>query len=614
MSESKSTEIEVELLDEEKWKRLHETDNEILVGVVGRSLIPGLHYKIKNLTPSKKYTVGLKMRLCNLKPYRYHVSTGWKEDYRAENVTEIESEEIFLETSTSGRAWSGEELMKRGIDFQGAKVFNKLARSDKEQTAPEKEQMAMKVFPNCKYIPILTIYESTPWGDFFISTFQFEETKFIAVTEYKNSNIATVKSISNQFVRGNVQKEASAEVMDHLEVEEPKDDSCQGPSIVSLAKPPTSDAFLEPQPEMQPDIEVELLDRDTWKRLDALQGGNEMAIRVCGRSLFPRLQFKIKNLEPLKKYTVGLKMRLCDLKPYRYHVNWGWKKDYSVEDVTEMESNEIFLKPRDPKNDWSGGDLMKYGIDFGLAKIYNKATKSGKEKTTPEKVDKKLAMRVLTNNKYIPILTIYESTSWGDFFIRAFQFDETKFITVTEYKEARYISSKSGRISGGLLATLPTDEYCNNFKRTVVLSSYILLPVKDIKNLSTGSEIYGLKVGGLENPDISTVKTISNKFVRYSVKKEAIDALKKFGMLKNNAEQTSDDSYHESSKRARVSPLEEATSSFSSESFESTSSGVSHNHQNGYNNYVMSPYAFSPVGFSNFWNCPNFENPNFSYQ
>ncbi|ULT93071.1 hypothetical protein L3Y34_002925 [Caenorhabditis briggsae] len=550
MSESKSTEIEVELLDEEKWKRLHETDNEILVGVVGRSLIPGLHYKIKNLTPSKKYTVGLKMRLCNLKPYRYHVSTGWKEDYRAENVTEIESEEIFLETSTSGRAWSGEELMKRGIDFQGAKVFNKLARSDKEQTAPEKEQMAMKVFPNCKYIPILTIYESTPWGDFFISTFQFEETKFIAVTEYKNSNIATVKSISNQFVRGNVQKEASAEVMDHLEVEEPKDDSCQGPSIVSLAKPPTSDAFLEPQPEMQPDIEVELLDRDTWKRLDALQGGNEMAIRVCGRSLFPRLQFKIKNLEPLKKYTVGLKMRLCDLKPYRYHVNWGWKKDYSVEDVTEMESNEIFLKPRDPKNDWSGGDLMKYGIDFGLAKIYNKATKSGKEKTTPEKVDKKLAMRVLTNNKYIPILTIYESTSWGDFFIRAFQFDETKFITVTEYK----------------------------------------------------------------NPDISTVKTISNKFVRYSVKKEAIDALKKFGMLKNNAEQTSDDSYHESSKRARVSPLEEATSSFSSESFESTSSGVSHNHQNGYNNYVMSPYAFSPVGFSNFWNCPNFENPNFSYQ
>ncbi|UMM26326.1 hypothetical protein L5515_010078 [Caenorhabditis briggsae] len=490
------------------------------------------------------------MRLCNLKPYRYHVSTGWKEDYRAENVTEIESEEIFLETSTSGRAWSGEELMKRGIDFQGAKVFNKLARSDKEQTAPEKEQMAMKVFPNCKYIPILTIYESTPWGDFFISTFQFEETKFIAVTEYKNSNIATVKSISNQFVRGNVQKEASAEVMDHLEVEEPKDDSCQGPSIVSLAKPPTSDAFLEPQPEMQPDIEVELLDRDTWKRLDALHGGNEMAIRVCGRSLFPRLQFKIKNLEPLKKYTVGLKMRLCDLKPYRYHVNWGWKKDYSVEDVTEMESNEIFLKPRDPKNDWSGGDLMKYGIDFGLAKIYNKATKSGKEKTTPEKVDKKLAMRVLTNNKYIPILTIYESTSWGDFFIRAFQFDETKFITVTEYK----------------------------------------------------------------NPDISTVKTISNKFVRYSVKKEAIDALKKSEMLKNNAEQTSDDSYHESSKRARVSPLEEATSSFSSESFESTSSGVSHNHQNGYNNYVMSPYAFSPVGFSNFWNCPNFENPNFSYQ
>ncbi|CAO4372190.1 unnamed protein product [Caenorhabditis nigoni] len=556
MSESKSTEIKVELLDVEKWKRLHETDNEMLIGVVGRSLFPGLQYRIKNLNSSKKYTVGLKMRLCNLKPYRYHVNTGWKEDYRAENVTEIESEEIFLETITSEKAWSGDDLMKRGIDFQGAKVLNKLARSDKELTTPKKEQIAMNVFPNCKYIPILTIYESTPWGDFFISTFQFEETKFIAVTEYKNSDIATVKSILNKFVRNNGQKEASGEVKDLLEVEEPENDSIQGSIDVSPAGPPTSKVLLELQPGANQEIEVELLDRDAWKRLDSLNDGNEMAIRVSGRSLFPRLQFKIKNLEPLKKYTVGLKMRLCDLKHYRYEVNWGWKKDYSIEDVTEMESNEIFLKPREPKSDWSGGDLMKYGIDFGLAKIYNKATKTGKEKTTPEKVDKKLSMRVLVNYKYIPILTIYESTSLGDFFIRAFQFDETKFITVTEYK----------------------------------------------------------------NPDISAVKTISNKFVRYSVRKGAMEALKKSEMLKNNAEQSSEDSYHESTKRAKVSPLKErnleATSSFSSESFESTSSGgpLPQNHQNGYNNYVMSPYAFSPIGFQNFWNLPSFENPNFSYQ
>ncbi|CAO4372871.1 unnamed protein product [Caenorhabditis nigoni] len=181
------------------------------------------------------------------------------------------------------------------------------------------------------------------------------------------------------------------------------------------------------QPIQRKEIQVQLKNQDQWKYLHESAGGNEMLLNINGKPLFPKIQCDVQNLDSFKTYDVGIKMVRRNPKQFVHDRNSGkWIPDENSDVVPDKESNEVFISQ-------SGANLMKNGINFGHVKIYNdKILKANEVPSVPKNLKKEISCKVNIRCLYVPVMTIYENDR--NTIVHRFQFEETQFMAVTEYK------------------------------------------------------------------------------------------------------------------------------------------------------------------------------------
>ncbi|PIC32511.1 hypothetical protein B9Z55_012818 [Caenorhabditis nigoni] len=181
------------------------------------------------------------------------------------------------------------------------------------------------------------------------------------------------------------------------------------------------------QPIQRKEIQVQLKNQDQWKYLHESEGGNEMLLNINGKPLFPKIECDVQNLDAFKTYDVGIKMVRCNPKQFVHDRNAGkWIPDEDSDVVPDKESNEVFVSQ-------SGENLMRSGINFGHVKIYNdKILKANEVPSVPKNLKKEISCKVNIRCLYVPVMTIYENDR--NTIVHRFQFEETQFMAVTEYK------------------------------------------------------------------------------------------------------------------------------------------------------------------------------------
>ncbi|CAO4372880.1 unnamed protein product [Caenorhabditis nigoni] len=216
-------EIKIKLKNQDQWMHLHKTKggNEMIVGVHGRAMFPRLQFEATNLVWSKMYRFGIKMVLCDRKKFVYDKKAGWVRDENSDEMPIGESNEVYTDCK------SGSHFMDFGIDFKHIKIYNEKTLKANE-TPPESTKLnkavSCEVYLNCKYIPVLTIYEEDCRT--VIRQFQFEETQFVAVSAYKGEDVKDFKNASNKFVRGGYRNRKDRREDESKQAEaEPKDSS-----------------------------------------------------------------------------------------------------------------------------------------------------------------------------------------------------------------------------------------------------------------------------------------------------------------------------------------------------------------------------------------------------
>ncbi|PIC15822.1 hypothetical protein B9Z55_022649 [Caenorhabditis nigoni] len=180
------------------------------------------------------------------------------------------------------------------------------------------------------------------------------------------------------------------------------------------------------QPIQRKQIQVHLKNQDQWRYLHESKGGNEMLMTINGKPLFPKLQYQVQHLDACTEYDIGIKMVRRNQKQFVHDKTAGWIPDEKSDEIPKEESNEVFIRE-------SGANLMKYGIDFGHVKIYNeKILKANEIPSEPKKLKKAISCKVNLRCLYVPVMTIYENDCKT--VINEFQFEETQFMAVSEYK------------------------------------------------------------------------------------------------------------------------------------------------------------------------------------
>ncbi|ULT93789.1 hypothetical protein L3Y34_003348 [Caenorhabditis briggsae] len=206
------------------------------------------------------------------------------------------------------------------------------------------------------------------------------------------------------------------------------------------------------QPIQRKEIQVRLKNQDQWSYLHKSGGGNEMMLKINGKPLFPKIQCDVQNLDASRDYDIGIKMALRNPKQFVHDKNTGWIPDENSDVVPDKESNEVFIRE-------SGANLIRRGIDFGYVKIYNdKILKANEVPSEPKKLNKAISCKVNLRCLHIPVITIYEDDRKT--VIRQFQFEETQFLAVSEYKNkvVRQFKIQNDKCVPGIYRKAPGSE------------------------------------------------------------------------------------------------------------------------------------------------------------
>ncbi|CAD6198470.1 unnamed protein product [Caenorhabditis auriculariae] len=173
---------------------------------------------------------------------------------------------------------------------------------------------------------------------------------------------------------------------------------------------------------MEP-ITATLLTEEMWRECDRL--GNEMIVSKSGRSLFPRLCYKLGNMDPNASYSIGLSLSLCSERVFIYsreHENWlETNRGANQHVASTVWGSAAALK---------GEDWMKTPLMFSVH--LSNSTEEVAEKTLP----------IHSRHMYNPVLTIYRESPQGLLPVSVFEFSFTKFISTTTYQNQNILNFK----------------------------------------------------------------------------------------------------------------------------------------------------------------------------
>lgn len=181
LKSSNNPKIKVKLQDMSLWNQFNSIGTEMIITKCGRRMFPSLRVSVSGLESSSKYLMVVDIIPVDDNRYKYH---------NCEWVVSGKAEAHF-----AGRGYlhpdsplNGSQWMKQVISFHKLKLTNN----------PFDRAGHIILNSMHKYVPRLHIIEEGKS----ISTFVFNEAKFIAVTAYQNEAITKLKIEYNPFAKG----------------------------------------------------------------------------------------------------------------------------------------------------------------------------------------------------------------------------------------------------------------------------------------------------------------------------------------------------------------------------------------------------------------------------
>uniref|UniRef100_A0A915EI89 T-box domain-containing protein n=1 Tax=Ditylenchus dipsaci TaxID=166011 RepID=A0A915EI89_9BILA len=172
-------------------------------------------------------------------------------------------------------------------------------------------------------------------------------------------------------------------------------------------------------------ISVELANKELWKKFHKVT--NEMVVTKPGRKMFPKIELKIKGLNPRVSYMVVIEMQSVDNCRYKFQAG-GWSP--SGQDDLPETTQKV---PHHDGPVLTGEFWMKSSISFDRLKLTNKANAEGGSQIS-----------LVSMHKYQPVISIYDMSSERKDLkpIYTFTPKETQFIAVTAYQSENIIKLK----------------------------------------------------------------------------------------------------------------------------------------------------------------------------
>ncbi|XP_045196119.1 T-box transcription factor T homolog 1-like [Mercenaria mercenaria] len=190
----------VKLEEKELWSKFKEYTNEMIVTKNGRRMFPVFKTSISGLDPNSMYTILLDFVQVENHRWKY-VNGEWVAGGKAEPSVP-NCVYVHPDSPNFGSHW-----MKESISFSKVKLTNKLNGGG---------QIMLNSLH--KYEPRLHVVKVTANAQKKrISSFNFPETQFIAVTAYQNEEITALKIKHNPFAKAFLDAKERPEQRDYLE-------------------------------------------------------------------------------------------------------------------------------------------------------------------------------------------------------------------------------------------------------------------------------------------------------------------------------------------------------------------------------------------------------------
>jgi len=180
--------IQVKLESTNLWNEFSSIGTEMIITKCGRRMFPTFKINITGLEPQSKYILMMDVIPADENRYKYN-NSEWNVTGKAEPHTHGRFY-IHPDSPATGIQW-----MKQLIMFHKMKLTNNLM----DQNGHIILNSMHKYQPRL-HIVKATDFQSLPWTPF--NTFQFKETKFIAVTAYQNEKVTQLKINNNPFAKG----------------------------------------------------------------------------------------------------------------------------------------------------------------------------------------------------------------------------------------------------------------------------------------------------------------------------------------------------------------------------------------------------------------------------
>ncbi|KAL4232815.1 hypothetical protein ACF0H5_007501 [Mactra antiquata] len=198
--ESLESKCSVKLEEKELWTKFKEYTNEMIVTKNGRRMFPVFKISISGLDPNSMYTILLDFVQVESHRWKY-VNGEWVAGGKAE-PSAPNCVYVHPDSPNFGSHW-----MKEPISFSKVKLTNKLNGGG---------QIMLNSLH--KYEPRLHVVKVTANAQKKkISSFNFPETQFIAVTAYQNEEITALKIKHNPFAKAFLDAKERPEQRDFLE-------------------------------------------------------------------------------------------------------------------------------------------------------------------------------------------------------------------------------------------------------------------------------------------------------------------------------------------------------------------------------------------------------------
>ena len=178
-------EIKVNLSNSKLWSKFNDLTCEMIITKQGRRMFPTLQYEIDNLNATKKYNVFIDFIQTETTSMKFHAGK-WVPSTTPSSEQKKTSVYLHPDSPNTGSFW-----MKNEIIFSKVKLTNNKKNPDSH----------MLLNSMHKYMPRIHIVEVNEQNAV-PKTFMFNETKFIAVTAYQNTDVTQLKIDNNPFAKG----------------------------------------------------------------------------------------------------------------------------------------------------------------------------------------------------------------------------------------------------------------------------------------------------------------------------------------------------------------------------------------------------------------------------